>query len=189
MITLLIITNGRKEYLERTLATLHKVHGDITRTTVYDDSDKKQGFTKAMISAWDILKHDDNEWVFHLEEDFEILEDVYLGNMISVMNKNKGLKQIVLQRQGGIISKHPERYTDKTDGINHWVEHRVGWSCNPCLYRRSQIETPWPDEPNSERAYGKKLLKDPATKFAYWGKTTDKPKVFHIGENRTGFGY
>lgn len=197
--TLLIMTNGRKKYLEQTLSRLGKLHGNFTRTLIHDDSKEKLGFTKAMISAWEQLKEDNNEWVFHLEEDFLILEDIYLNDLINVLNQNTYLKQMVLLRQplggrelqkGGIIASHPERYEDKTDGINNWTEHRVGFSCNPCLYRKSLIyEYPWPDKPHSEREYGQSLLKEPDAKFAYWGKSTDKPTVMHIGEDRTGFNY
>lgn len=215
--TLLIMTNGRKKYLEKALASLDKLHGNFTRKLIHDDSGDRQfqnwlrkfkfevattnriGFTGAMISAWNQVKEDSNEWVFHLEEDFLIIDDIYLKNMMNVMHQNYCIKQIVLLRQplggrelqkGGIIASHPERYEDKTDGTNHWVEHRVGFSCNPCLYRKSLIyEYPWPDKPHSEREFGKILFEDPQAKSAYWGKGTDKPKACHIGEERTGFNY
>lgn len=215
--TLLIMTNGRREYLERTLSTIGKLHGNFTRTLIHDDSGdedyydwlkkfnyeisstKRVGFTGAMTSAWEKLKEDSNEWTFHLEEDFTIVDDIYIDNMIDVMNHDNDIKQMVLLRQPlagrelkkrGIIASHPERYEDKTDGVNHWVEHRVGFSCNPCLYRKSLVyEHPWPSMPHSEREYGRTLFKDLNAKSAYWGKSTDAPKVKHIGENRTGFNY
>jgi len=215
--TLLIMTNGRREYLERTLSTLGKLHGNFSRILIHDDSGnedyhnwlkqfnyelastKRVGFTKAMISAWDKLKEDSSEWVFHLEEDFLILEDINVDDMIDVLKSHDYIKQMVLLRQpiagrelqkGGIIASHPERYENKTNGVNYWVEHRVGFSGNPCVYRKSLIyEHPWPNMPHSEREYGQSLLKDPGAKFAYWGKSTDNPRVTHIGENRTGFNY
>lgn len=211
------MTNGRREYLERTLTTLEKLHGNFSRILIHDDSGdenyhnwlkqfnyelattKRVGFAKAMISAWQKLKEDSNEWVFHLEEDFLFMDDVYIHNIIDVITHNEYLKQIVLLRQptgsrarikGGIIASHPERYEDKTDGINYWVEHRVNFSCNPCVYKKSLIyEYPWPDIIYSEREYGRMLFKDPNTKFAYWGKSTDKPRVMHIGKVRDGFNY
>ena len=142
---------------------------------------------------------DSNDWVFHLEEDFLIEDDINLGDMIEVMKKNSHIRQLVLLRQplggrelqkGGIIASHPERYEDKNDGTNYWVEHRVGFSCNPCLYRKSLIkEFPWPDVASSERKYGKLVFEDPSARCAYWGKSTDKPRVKHIGTLRTGFNY
>lgn len=199
MVTLLIMSNGRYSYLKRALGTLDKLHGNISRIILNDDSERNSGYTLAMILAWEKLKQDSNEWVFHLEEDFLIREDIYLNNMIEVLSKNTHIKQMVLLRQplaarhirkGGIIQAHPDRYEDKTDGFNCWVEHRVGFSCNPCLYSKSLIhEYSWPNVKGSEGAYGNLLLQDPKARFAYWGKTTDAPKVEHIGEVRTGFGY
>jgi hypothetical protein len=212
--TLLIMTNGRKKYLEETLNSLDKLHGNFTRKLIHDDSGdsdwlkkfnyevattNKVGFIGAITSAWGKLKEDSNNWVFHLEEDFLIEDDIYINNMIGVMSNNDYIKQMVLLRQplggrelqkGGIIASHPERYEDKTDGVNYWVEHRVGFSCNPCLYRKSLIyEHPWPNKPHSEREFGLTLFEDSNAKCAYWGKSTDAPKVMHIGEDRTGFNY
>ncbi len=205
--------------MEKTLSTLDRLHGKFSRTLVHDDSGdqdyhnwlgqfgyelattERVGFTKAMISAWQKLKEDSNEWVFHLEEDFLILDDVYIDNMIEVLKSYDYLKEMVLLRQpigdhsreqikGGIIASHPERYEDKTDGVNYWVEHRVGFSCNPCLYQKSLVyKYPWPDMLHSEREFGRLLFRDTKSKCAYWGKSTDKPVAMHIGHVRSGFNY
>lgn len=211
------MTNGRQEYIKRSLSTLHKLHGNFSRILIHDDSGnsdyrnwlkqygyeiaytERVGFAKAMISAWDKLREDKNEWIFHLEEDFIFLEDIYIDAIIDVMNHNKHIVEMVLLRQpighrermkGGIIASHPERYEDKTDNTNYWVEHRVNFSCNPCLYRKSLISKyEWPDTPYSEREYGKKLFSEPEVRCAYWGKSTDQPRVYHIGNIRSGFNY
>src|SRR3989344_8179878 len=129
--TLLMMTNGRKEYLERALSTLGKLHGNFTRILIHDDSGvsdyqtwlrglghevvttERVGFIGAMTSAWDKLKEDSNEWVFHLEEDFLFLDDIYVDNMIDVVKNHDYIKEMVLLRQpiggrelkkGGIIA-------------------------------------------------------------------------------------
>lgn len=57
-------------------------------------------------------------------------------------------------------------------------------------YRKGLIyENPWPDVPSSEKEYGRMLFKDPNARCAYWGKSLDRPKVRHIGKDRTGFNY
>ena len=38
MVTLLIMTNGRKEYLTQTLSTLNNLHGKFSRRLIHDDS-------------------------------------------------------------------------------------------------------------------------------------------------------
>lgn len=216
MVTLLVMTNGRKAYLEKTLKSLDKLQGNITRRLIHDDSGNpdyqawlktlgfntyftdRVGFTKAMISAWQQVDTDENDFVFHLEDDFVFLETVNLDDMANVL-REQNLAQIVLLRQpigqrhlikGGIIDSHPERYEEKTDGYNFWVEHRVYFSCNPMLYHKSLFrKQPWPDTTYSERSYKKMLFSDPNNRCAFWGKRNDPPKVYHIGEVRTGFGY
>jgi len=217
MVTLLIMTNGRGNYLKRTLSTLGKLHGNFSRIIIHDDSGdenyhnwlgqfnyeiavtKRVGFALAMISAWEKLKEDANEWVFHLEDDFLIMDDIYIDKIIDVLKRNSYIKEMILLRQpigsrerrkGGIIASHPERFEDRTDGTNYWVEHRVNFSCNPCVYNKSLVyKYPWPNTTYSERKYGRMLFQDPNAKCAYWGKSIDKPKVFHIGEVRCGFNY
>lgn len=217
-ITLLIMTNGRKAYMEEMLKSLDKLHGNITKTIIHDDSGnpefrewlntlghevvttEKVGFTKAMISAWNRIKNDDNPWVFHMEEDFLILEDINLNDILEVMEARPYLKQIVLSRapiwkrrvkKRGVVISAMERFKDTTDGKNNWVENRINFSCNPSLYRRSLVsEFPWPDAERSEHTYSAILLgSNPDFKVAYWGKTMDQPRVEHIGKKRTGFNY
>jgi len=209
------MTNGRQDYLEQTLSTLGKLHGNFSRILIHDDSGdenyhnwliqfnyelvatKQVGFTMAMISAWEKLKEDSNEWVWHQEDDLTILEEIDLDKMMEVMKNNSHIKQMALQRlpRGGrelysVIDSHPERYEEKTDGSNFWAEHRAGYTCSPCLYRKSLIyESPWPLIERSEKEYGKLLFKDPNAKCAYWGKKTDKPKTEHIGIIKKGFGH
>lgn len=210
------MTNGRKSYLEQTLLSLDKLQGSITRRLIHDDSGdpsyqewlntigydtyftNKVGFTKAMISAWMQVDKDENDFVFHLEEDFIILDNIQLDDMAQVLIEHN-LAQLVLLRQpnnsrhrmkGGIINSHPERYEEKTDGHHFWVEHRVNFSCNPMIYHKSLFrEQPWPDVPYSERRYGEILFADSVKRCAFWGKRDDLPKVHHIGNIRTGFGY
>lgn len=217
MVTLLIMTNGRKECLLRELSTLHLLRGSFSRILIHDDScdaaygtwlkslgyevfhtQQRLGFTKAMISAWDQLKKDDNEWVFHLEDDFLFTSSVSVDEMIQILSEHDDLAQLALLRQpiggrekhkGGIIQSHPERYTECTDGKRYWIEHQVNFTCNPSLYRKRLIyDFPWPNVKNSERHYGP-MLYAAGLKCAYLGRLIDPPRVEHIGEVRIGFGH
>lgn len=108
------------------------------------------------------------------------------SNMV-LLRQPIGKKEV---RMGGVIGLHPEKYEDKSDGENCWVEHRRIFSCNPCLYNKSLIyKHPWPDVLNSERRYGYNLFKDHTARSAYWGRSNDPPIVEHIGVDRTGFNY
>jgi len=217
MVTLLVMTNGRKDYLLQELSTLHLLRGPFSRMLIHDDSGdveygkwlvslgyevfqtkQPSGFTKAMISAWEQLKKDDNEWVFHLEDDFIFTSVIPVDDMIKIMNEHDDLAQLALLRQplggrelqkGGIIQSHPERYTDCSDGQLHWVEHQVNFTCNPTLYRKRLIHGfPWPVVKDSERSYGP-MLYAAGLKCAYFGTSLDAPRVQHIGEIRVGFGH
>lgn len=213
------MTNGRKEYLEKVMATLNNLKGDFSRIIMHDDSGSKEyrdwlrskygheviassegkGFGKAIISAWKAIRKDNNQWVFHLEEDFLIKEPIEAAEMIKVLKNNPHLIQMALLRQpiggrerqkGGIVNSHPERYFDKSDGVHDWMEHRVNFTTNPSVYRKTLIDRyPWPDTTYSERVISKQIFADPNNFCAYWGKRTDPPKVWHIGDIRTGTGY
>lgn len=214
------MTDGRRKYLETTLSYVNLLEGPITNRIIHDDSgDKKfarwldskywddytiihtgrrSGFGGAIQSAWSHLQVSENNWVFHLEDDFVINQPIDLNEMMYVMNAHPELIQIALKRQpwneqekeaGDLIKAYQPGFTEKTDGMNTWVEHRKFFTTNPSLYRKSLIGVGWPDGNHSEGMFGQKLLQDDSVKFAYWGELDSKPKVTHIGDYRNGAGY
>ena len=223
-ITLLIITDGRKMFIEPTLAAVdagNKLIGPITRKLIHDDSGdaeyaqwlntkygdeyeiystgRRSGFGGAIISAWNQLQNDNNDWVFHLEDDFVIEEVVPLGEMMTVMDQNPHLVQMALRRQawneqektaGGIVEQDPDSYTERDNGIHRWLEHRKFFTTNPSLYRKSlTVDHPWPTGNNSEGIYGINLFYAGNKMSGYWGPKSSAPKCLHIGEFRNGGGY
>jgi hypothetical protein len=123
-IALLIITDGRKEYLERTLNALRRhidpatfssftILNDCPDPTYQqwlDDSDigyvippdpnGRRGFGGAIREAWQHLHdHVDSDFIFHLEDDFVLQRDVDLRAMARVLDEYPHLAQIVLRRQ------------------------------------------------------------------------------------------
>lgn len=201
------------------MATRGNLEGDFSRVVIHDDSGSKAyrdwlkrkykyevitnsegtGFGKAMISAWKAGKKDKNEWVFHWEDDFLIREPIKVAEMIGVLKNNPQLIQMALLRQpiggrerqkGGIVQSHPERYMDKSDGSHHWMEHRVHFTTNPSVYSKTLMDRyAWPDVGYSERVFSRMIFADPHNFCAYWGQRNAPPKVWHIGEIRTGSGY
>lgn len=220
-ITLLIMTDGRKMFLEPTLEAANKLVGPITRKLIHDDSaspeysewlhkkygdeyeiystGRRSGFGGAIISAWKQLQNDNNEWVFHLEDDFVFQEVVPLTEMMSVMDHNPHLVQMALRRQawneqekaaGGIVEQDPDSYTERDNGLHVWLEHTKFFTTNPSLYRKSlTVDYPWPAGTNSEGMYGINLFSDGIKKSGYWGAKVGEPKCLHIGEFRNGDGY
>lgn len=221
MITLLVMTDGRKQFIEPTLERTNMLSGYISRKLIHDDSGdesyrkwllrrygkeyeiystgRRSGFGGAIISAWNQLQNDNNDWVFHLEDDFVMSNLVPLSEMITVMNRNPHIVQMALRRQpwnevekaaGGIVEADPDSYEEKTNGIHTWLEHRKFFTTNPSLYRKSlTVEHPWPVGLNSEGKFGIELFNDADKRSAFWGYKGEEPRCWHIGEFRNGAGY
>lgn len=121
-IALLVITDGRDDYLARTLGSANRhLTGPVVERWMFDDTGdaayrknllhrfpwfqhinagERQGFGGAIRAAWERLaKLSDADWVFHLEQDFTFNRDVDLGEVVEVMEDNPHLAQMALRRQ------------------------------------------------------------------------------------------
>lgn len=221
-IALLVITDGRRDCLGRTLGSARtNLHGPITRRVIIDDSadpdyaahldrtfgarfeivhhDQRRGFGGAIQSGWDHLADGPEPWVFHLEDDFTFNRHVDLAALARVLATHPHLVQLALRRQpvndleaaaGGVVEMWPDSYEDNDDGQGaHWLEHRLFFTTNPSLYRRTLTDRGWPSGDGSERAFTDQVLADDRARFAFWGRRTDQPWVHHHGDRRSGTGY
>lgn len=214
---LLVMTDGRKECIEKTIpSALEMLHGPIIQRFIYDDSGdykyrswlmdnfptfqlicepKRQGFGGAIQAAWRIVKTAKTDYVFHLEDDFLFNEPISLVPMIEVLNNNPHLYQMALRRQAWSSEEKQmggviERYPNAYMQKESWMEHRLFFTTNPGLYRTSLIDIGWPDGEQSEGIFTRKILDlDPYAQFGYWGQKTDPPLVHHIGDTRIGINY
>lgn len=166
----------------------------------------RSGFGGAYANAWDYLTRpaprDDCRFVLSTEDDFVVERTVPLLTMSRVLNENPHIAQLVLRRQpwndseraaGGIVEQHPDAYTevraDFAPGVA-WLEHRLFWSTNTSLHRRSMCWRGWPNVPQSEGVFSRQLVNDdPDLRFAFWGARDSGEWVTHIGTERTGCGY
>lgn len=122
-ITLLVMTDGRRDCIERTIASAEvQLLGNITRRLIHDDSGdplyrdwlsetfpgyaivhqhKRRGFGGAVAGAWRTLSlmAPMTEFVFHLEDDFTFPEPVDLDRIAEVLRPRPYLVQMALQRQ------------------------------------------------------------------------------------------
>jgi hypothetical protein len=158
------------------------------------------GFGRSIADAWSLVAPD-VEFIFGLEDDFVFEQRVDLSGMACVLANHPEVVQVVLLRQpwneeeraaGGIMQCHPDDFVEHVDAdlLLAWCEHRRFFSTNPSLYRRSLIDEGWPDVEHSEGVFTHQLLaKYPDSKFAFWGRKDDPPRVTHIGEHRVGTGY
>ena len=220
---LAVVSDGRDQYLQRTIDSLdQQVAHPFAERWIFDDSGNRtyrrslqhryptyrvvgdgprRGYTAAMTRIWSTLaSQSTTEWIFHLEGDFVFNRPINLTAMAQILRSNPHLAQMALRRQpwndqeqaaGGVVEQNPAAYTDHHDPTGqHWLEHRLFWTCNPSLYRRTVCTThPWPQCPQSEMAFANALFRAPSARCGYWGTRVDAPWVHHIGEHRTGKGY
>lgn len=124
MIALLVLTDGRRECIERSIpAALEQLAGPITLRVIHDDSAdpdyrawleerfgplgfeiigsaERLGFGGAIRNAWrELRRRDGIRFVFHLEDDFILRRPVDLMTMSMVLNRDPKLRQLALRRQ------------------------------------------------------------------------------------------
>lgn len=137
------------------------------------------------------------DYVFLAEDDFIYIEPIDLPRMVTALEARPSLRQIALLREAayprevehpGILGWERDSFTQAGRNGTSWLEHRNFWTMNPSLMRKSLVSNfPWPNEANSERLFGNKVLKDPDARVAFWG--TGTPSMRHIGETRAGGPY
>jgi hypothetical protein len=121
-VVLLVMTDGRRDCIERTLASAaENLHGPIRRRVIHDDSGDgeyaawlrhrfpgfsvisdphgRQGFGGAINSAWAKVGHGQESYVFHLEDDFVFQRPVSLEPMMTILGTHPYLVQLALRRQ------------------------------------------------------------------------------------------
>jgi hypothetical protein len=120
-IALLVMTDGRKEYIHQTIQSASsELVGPITHKFINDDSadevnhqwlkksfpdfelitkPTRQGFCGAYNGAWDYISQYDVDYVFGLEDDFTFNRPVPLRDMAVVLEANPNLIQLALRRQ------------------------------------------------------------------------------------------
>lgn len=123
MIILLVMTDGRRQCIERAIpSALEQLDGPITRRVIFDDSNDieyrdwlldrfpnfeliwhpagRQGFGGAIRTAWGFVAIGGPErFVWHAEDDFIYRRPVDLTAMMDVLDDHPHLVQLALRRQ------------------------------------------------------------------------------------------
>lgn len=223
MIGLLVITDGRGPCLKRTLMALEqKLVGGFSYRLMVDDSmqpdyaawldatypmfdhlhlEPKAGFCGAIQAGWERLGWENVDYILHVEDDFELVEQINLADLQQALDENPHLVQMALKRQpvndmekkaGDLVRMWPQEFTD----TEKWLEHRLWFTTNVSLYRASLMIKGWPDPPQCERHFTDRLLTEgfdhvapDDVRFGLWGRRDDPPKIWHIGDQRVGTGY
>lgn len=223
-IALLVMTDGRRDYIHKTIASAEAmlkgpIGFNVGPCIMFDDSgseenhrwlsenfplftlvykETRQGFGGAINSAWDHLKEWDYnfDYVFHLEDDFTFNREIPLEAMAKALDDNPNVYQMALRRQawnneeklaGGIIERWPDQFHQQEG----FITHRLFFTTNPSLYRRSLIDTwTYPDVKDAEGHFTLNITSsNPNAVFGYWGNKTDSPWVEHLGVVRKGNRY
>ena len=146
---------------------------------------RRSGLTANVQQAWDALG--DDEWVFHVEEDFLVL-DAPLDLMRDFLAAHPWVAQMVLERQPVNPSELANGGLLGADNIPTWkqgwrTDSRMGpwrqqdhlFSFNPCVYHSSIATVAGTETEVTER------LRADWYKFGFWGAQGDAPRCEHIG--------
>lgn len=200
-VALMVITDGRWDYLKHTLESAFEwLDWPFEQCVLVDDSaegrrmdipgwqiiqnPERKGLAGAIGVGWEAL-NDDIEFVFHLEDDFVFADLIDVGMMIHQLENRHDLAQIALMRQpwspeehaaGGIFNLYRDDFTQE----GSLVVHRRLFTFNPCLYPRWVTRY----RPDLEAGLTEQLLADDKV-FAYFGALDDNPRCTHIGVRRT----
>jgi hypothetical protein len=154
------------------------------------------GYTQNMQQMWRYLgKRARGSHIFQAEDDFLYTRPVDLGAMLGVLEQHPDVAQITLLREafyerefekGTILGWPLAEFTSSGNNGTSMLTHRLFWSQNPSLFRKSITDTAWPLEDSSERIFGNILTKK-GKRFALWGD--GEPYLRHIGSVRAGESY
>ncbi len=163
----------------------------------YVVGDGHHGYTGSMQRMWTYIKRRaQGAFIFQTEDDFIFERPVDLRVMADTLRMDPGLVQIALLRDafyqdeketGGILGWPEPAFTRVGDNGTSRLEHRLFFTANPSLFRKSLTDRPWPQGEHSETLFGKALIRDPGVRFAFWGQ--GETWVRHIGHVRAGVGY
>ncbi len=197
MIVAAFISDRRDLYLPKCLGSFNENVAPLDRIVhhIVDDRDHQLGMAGAVQQAWAWALSTGADFLLHVEEDFLLHREVPLEDLVTVMDNNPQLAQIVLKRQpwsaeehaaGGIPQLYPDRYEDReTHGIK-WLETNWLFSLNPCLIPRRVLELGWPSGGlgvGNESGFTQRCI-DAGFSFGMYGTRDDDPMCVHVGAMR-----
>ncbi len=196
MFTLVVTSHGRWEYLDRAIEQLDRTvgldafdrrilsldgcnHFDIPVFDILSNGRVRQGLTANLAQVWGALTPED-EWVFHVEEDF-LIRDAPLDEMAATLDAFPQVANMVLVRQpwnqverrfGSVLPTIPG-LVDR----GGWQEHRRGFWLNPMVAHASLLRSlcPGVEQKLTDQCLARGLS------FGYWGGRDDEPRCEHIG--------
>ncbi len=211
---LVVVGDGRFEYLQQTLASARDAitHPITTRIMIDDSGDTgygqileqfypefvhvhggRRGLAGAVQAGFDAALASDPDYVFWLEEDWLFERPVEMKAMADLLDIHPDLCTMTLKRgieYGNAHEVAAGGWMEADPASYHdrdgYVEHVHNFSLNPGLLPRKTLELGWPSGPigTGNEDGMTGRCLDAGYRFAYWGQTSDPPAVIHIGQQR-----
>lgn len=141
-----IFSTNRIEYLTRTLETQkllnfgnHQVHGifvddfpkgrnDVlinTLVSTYGYSEiilhkENMGLSVTWREFWNLIRDRDYDYIWHQEDDIEILQEIPIDDLITILSGDKELCQVTLQRQPWYFTESESKALGSDWTYKHW---------------------------------------------------------------------
>ncbi len=215
---LVVITDGRGEFLERAIASVDQfVGGDFSQTVCADDSGEpvywdwlervldgarivhhpnREGLASAIRSAWGLVDLDKIDQILHLEDDCVFTAPIAIEEWAKPLDGNPHLAQIGLQRAPQ--SSQELRYGSLVGYLSTlspvslrdgWIEHDVGFSLQPSIYPAWVAKVGWPEHGGETEFTARLREHDPLVRFGYLGSPGCDPVYVHEGFGRRSAGW
>ena len=217
------LTSGRKEYLSKSRNSWYDlIIGNISEEIIVDTSGDEEyarwlsetyktakifslskefvlgktwdsGIKKAYEYFYDIAKTIDCDYILHTEDDYVLLNEINIKNVVDILDSDNNICQVHFIRQpwtkdeedSGSVLRHCEKngfkLTEKNNEQDSWVEHRSYFTFGPSIYRKDICYIEKDLDNNPELALTYKIFSDPNIKNATLGKIDDQNLVEHIG--------
>lgn len=208
MIALGLLTDGRADYLARTVETLDNFAGVDRKFMVNDSGDAdytawlrqefrtwtvfhnqdRLGLAGAVQRVWDVALDSGCDHFLHMEDDFLIREPIDLAPVAGILDAHQDVAQMLFKRQP-LSAREFECGGDVLGAMgaleshDGWVSQRHIFSLNPCLIPRWVLAFGWPEGNEAEQT--QRLVRK-GFRFGVWGGLGVPPVVEHIGVSRSG---
>lgn len=191
------------KYLNTAVRTFHEhvatAPWGITGQFIVDDRRHELGMAGAVRKAWEWADRYGLTHLWHVEEDFEFVQDVDTRLLVELLDRSPYLASVTLTRAlwspeehdaGHLATIAPNRSAEMlAPGGGRWIRHRNLFSLNPSLIPRRTFAR-WDDRyPAGPLGVGNEAgatarLVDEGMSFALWGGRDDPPQVVHTGVER-----
>lgn len=175
-LTLLVIGDGRREYLDRTIRSIrdHVIHPITTRVMVNDEADIghirdidrdfgdwrvvhtcRQGMAGAVQAGFDAALDTDPDYVLWVEEDMLLTRRLPIRAAAEVLDNHPGIAQMSFRRGplNDVETRHGCVLTAMVEQCNHYdvyadyTTHDWIFSLNPSLINPAVMKLGWPSGP------------------------------------------